>query len=126
MNVLIYHSAAEHTLASFARGPLECSDGPVVYAAPIEKHKRPFKRPEHIYNDITAPDLPPRGYHQDMDSVGDTSGNPEEALYSVVNVAESEVWWNVCLYMYGVADVQNKTAWSSGISDSFWDFISMA
>ena len=90
----------EHALASSARGPLECSDGPVVYAAPIKKHKRPFKRPEHIYNDIMAPDLPARGYHQDKDSVGDTSGNPEEALYSVVNVAESEVWCNVYIYIY--------------------------
>ena len=99
MNVLIYHSPAEHALASFARDPLECSDGLVVYAAPIEKHKRPFKRPEHNYSDITAPDLPPRGYHQDQDSVNYTSGNQEEALYSVVNIAESEVWCNVCMCM---------------------------
>ena len=49
---------------------------------------------------LTAPNPPPRGYRQDQDSVSDTSSNPKETPYSVVNVTENAVRCNVYIYIY--------------------------
>ena len=88
-DIPLYYSSLGQAQAPSARDPLQRTDSPEVYAAPIKPKKRHFKRAEHIYSDITAPDLPPRGYRQDQGP--DTSGCLEESPYSLVHVARSKV-----------------------------------
>ena len=49
--------------ASPAGGLLQRRESTAVYAEPMKPQQRYFRREEHIYNDTTAPDLPPRGYY---------------------------------------------------------------